>query len=240
MSFVYFFRHGQAGTREKYDALSQVGERQAELLGRYLASERLEFRRVYSGAMQRQRMTAAGVAAAYRSAGIAFPEPQVLNALNEFDLDHVYSEFAPLLSRDDEKFSREYQAMLEQIRASQGKPEADVHRKWSPCDIQVVDSWIRSRYPYSGESWDAFRARVGSCRPALNGDEGNIAVFTSATPTAIWAALALEIHDERILPLAGALYNTSITVLRLRGSQLRLFSFNGIPHLTDAVLRTHR
>ena len=85
-----------------------------------------------------------------------------------------------------------------------------------------------------------FRARVASCRPSLNGTEGNVAVFTSATPAAIWTGLALDIHDERLLPLAGALYNTSITILRLRGEQLRLFSFNGVPHLTDAALRTHR
>jgi broad specificity phosphatase PhoE len=241
VSFVYFFRHGQAGTRDNYDALSAVGERQAAELGRYLASERIEFGAVYSGAMQRQRGTAARVADAYRTASVPFPEIEILPALNEFDLDHVYSELAPLIAREDESFRREYETMLEQVRLSEGSPEAEVHRLWSPCDIQVVDSWIRSRYPYSGESWDAFRARVGSCRPVLNGGgEGNIAIFTSATPTAIWTGLALEIGDFRILPLAGALYNTSITALRLRGQQLRLFSFNGVPHLKDAGLRTFR
>lgn len=242
MSFLYFFRHGQAGTRDNYDALSPIGEQQAAELGRYLASERIEFRAAYSGAMQRQRATAAGVAEAYRALGAPFPEVEINGALNEFDLEHVYSEMAPLLARDDPNFRREYDALLEQVRLSAGSPEAEVHRRWSPCDIQVVESWIRSRYPYSGESWDAFRARVGSCRPVLNGGgaEGNIAIFTSATPTAIWTGLALDIADFRILPLAGALHNTAITILRLRGEQLRLFSFNGIPHLKDAELRTFR
>jgi broad specificity phosphatase PhoE len=240
VSLLYFFRHGQAGTRELYDSLSEVGRRQSELLGEYLVRERVEFQRVYVGAMCRQQQTAAAVMEAYRAAGLPFPPPQVSTAWNEFDLDRVYSELAPRLAADDEAFRREYEAMVEQIRASRGLADAEVHRRWSPCDIQVMDAWIRSLYPYSGESWDAFRQRVATPRSSLSGAEGNIAVFTSATPNAIWTGLTLDIHDARILPLAGALYNSSITILRLRGEQLRLLSFNGTPHLIDAGMRTHR
>jgi broad specificity phosphatase PhoE len=190
--------------------------------------------------MTRQRETVEGVAAAYRRAGVLFPRVELVPGWNEFDLERVYTEMAPQVAAEDAEFRREYEAQLEQIRASAGSPEAAIHRRWSSCDIRVVDAWIRSLYPYSGESWNAFRERVAACRTSINGAEGNIAVFTSATPTAIWAGLALDIHDLRILPLAGALYNSSITVLRLRGEQLRLFSFNGVPHLSDPALRTHR
>ena len=240
MSFLYFFRHGQAGTRDNYDSLSDVGRCQSRLLGEYLVRERLEFTSAYVGCMARQQQTAAEVVAAYRNAGLPFPELKTLPAWNEFDLDHVYSELAPRLAADNEGFRLEYEVLLEQTRASLGAFEAEVHRRWSPCDIQVVDAWIRSLYPYTGESWQAFRQRVGAPRPSLDGSEGNIAVFTSATPTAIWTGLALDIHDARVLALAGALYNSSITVLRLRQDQLRLFSFNGVPHLVDAAVRTHR
>jgi len=68
----------------------------------------------------------------------------------------------------------------------------------------------------------------------------NILVFTSATPVAIWTGLSLEIFDERVMRLAGALNNTSYTILRLREAQLRLFTFNAVPHLTAPGLRTHR
>jgi broad specificity phosphatase PhoE len=240
LSFLYFFRHGQAGTREHYDSLSRVGRRQSELLGQYLVRERIEFQQAFVGAMCRQQQTAAAVVEAYRAAGLPFPPPQISTAWNEFDLDRVYAEIAPRLASADETFRREYEAMLEQVRASRGAADAEVHRRWSPCDIQVVDAWIRSLYPYSGEPWDGFRQRVATPRSSFNGAEGNIAVFTSATPTAVWTGLALDIHDTRILPLAGALYNSSITILRLRGEQLRMFSFNGMPHLADAAMRTHR
>ncbi len=240
MSYLYLFRHGQAGTRDSYDRLSTVGRRQADLLGLYLAGEKVHFETAYVGGMTRQRETAEAVAAAYRELGVAFPELTPAPSWNEFDLDHVYGEIAPQIAAADPLFRSAYQELIEQVRLSSGSETAEVNRRWSPCDIQVVDAWIRSLYPYSGESWDQFRARVCSPRASMNGGESNIAIFTSATPAAIWTGLALDIHDTRVLHLAGALYNTSITVLRLKQKQLNLFSFNGAPHLTDAALRTHR
>jgi broad specificity phosphatase PhoE len=240
LSSIYLIRHGQAGTRDRYDELSVLGLRQAQLLGEYLAGESVIFERAFSGGLIRQRQTAECVAAAYRSAGLPFPKLETELAWNEFDLDHVYQEIAPQIAAEDESFRSAYHEMLEQVRASRGSAEAEVHRRWSPCDIKVVDAWIRARYPYSGESWEAFRRRVASSRPALNGTEGDIVVFTSATPTAVFAGLALDIHDTRVLSLAGALYNSSFTVLRLRDQQLRLFSFNNVPHLAGTALKTHR
>ncbi|MGA2213448.1 MAG: histidine phosphatase family protein, partial [Bryobacteraceae bacterium] len=95
---------------------------------------------------------------------------------------------------------------------------------------------------YDGESWQAFRERVTGCRLKLEpaGSDANIVVFTSATPIGIWTALAMEIHDDRALRLAGVLHNASCTVLRLRDGELRLHSFNAIPHLCEPGLRTYR
>jgi hypothetical protein len=45
---------------------------------------------------------------------------------------------------------------------------------------------------------------------------------------------------ERIMRLAGAVYNASYTILRLRKEQLRLFTFNAAPHLAAPGLCTHR
>ena len=70
--------------------------------------------------------------------------------------------------------------------------------------------------------------------------EGNIIVFTSATPTAVWAALGLGIEDERIMRIAGVLYNASVTVVRIKQDHVNLFSLNTIAHLQQAYLRTHR
>jgi hypothetical protein len=40
--------------------------------------------------------------------------------------------------------------------------------------------------------------------------------------------------------LAGVLHNASCTVLRVYNGELRLHSFNAIPHLGEPELRTYR
>jgi broad specificity phosphatase PhoE len=242
MSRVYLVRHGQAGTRKTYDSLSDVGRRQARLLGEYFLSEGIHFRAAYSGALLRQQETAAVIRCAYLEAGASFPDVVPDPGWNEFDLDHVYRALAPLLSAEDPEFEREYQELAAQTRAAAEHPEASVNRRWMPCDVKIVQAWMRGQHAYDGETWQVFRERVIACQAKLEpaGRDENIVVFTSATPIGIWTALAMEIHDERAMRLAGVLHNTSYTVLRLQDGELRLHSFNGIPHLSEPELRTYR
>jgi broad specificity phosphatase PhoE len=242
LSRIYLIRHGQAGTREAYDALSELGRRQAKLLGEYFVSEKIQFSAAYSGALVRQEQTAVEVRAAYREAGVCFPEIVQEPGWNEFDLADVYRAFAPQLCAEDPEFARAYRELVAQATAAADQPEASVNRRWLPSDVKVVEAWVRGRHPYDGESWPMFRERVAGCRSKLNPVErdANLVIFTSATPIGIWTALAMEIHDERALRLAGALHNASCTVLRLSDGQLRLQSFNNIPHLGAPELRTYR
>ena len=245
MSRVYLVRHGQAGTRKAYDALSDLGRRQARLLGEYFVSERIHFTAAYRGELKRQEQTAEEVRLAYRDAEACFPDVAPHSGWNEFDLDHIYRAPAPRMCAEDPEFQKEYREMAAQARAAELKHDAIVNRRWMPCDRKVVLAWIEGRYPYDGESWPAFRERVADCRGTLEHagirhDDANVVIFTSATPIAIWAALAMEIHDERAMRLAGVLHNASCTVLKLVGEELRLHSFNGVPHLASPELRTWR
>jgi broad specificity phosphatase PhoE len=242
MSRVYLVRHGQAGTRQAYDSLSDVGRRQARLLGEHFVSEKIHFAAAHSGALVRQHETATEVQTAYREAGLCFPEIARDPGWNEFDLAHVYQSLAPRLCAEDPEFHRQFQELEAQAQAAANRPEASVNRRWLPCDIQVVKAWTGGRLAYDGESWQAFRERIIGCRSKLGPVERdeNIVVFTSATPIGIWAALAMEIHDDRALRLAGVLHNSSCTLMRLHDGELRLHSFNGVPHLADPELRTYR
>ncbi len=242
MSRIYLIRHGQAGTREAYDSLSGLGRKQARLLGEHFVSEGIHFAAAYTGSLVRQQQTAAEVRSAYREAGACFPEIVPEPCWNEFDLDHIYRVLAPHLCAEDPEFQRDYEEMAAQARAAAEQPEASVNRRWLPCDLKVVNAWLRGHDAYHGETWQAFRERVTACRFMLAQAErdANIAVFTSAAPIGIWTALAMEVHDERALRLAGVLLNTSCTVMRLHGEELRLHSFNTAPHLSAPDLRTHR
>ena len=241
MSNVYLVRHGQAGTRDAYDSLSELGKRQARLLGEYFVSRGIQFSSACTGELLRQQQTAKEINAAYVDAGIHFPAVSVDPSWNEFDLGQVYREIAPQLGAEDSEFRREYQEMCEEARANAGSSAAPVHRKWRPCDTKLVDAWICGRYAYSGETWSQFRERVAACRLKLDGGQGeNILVVTSATPIAIWIGLSLDIFDERVMRLAGASFNASYTILGLREAQLRLFTFNAVPHLAAPGLCTRR
>lgn len=241
MSNLYLVRHGQAGTRDAYDRLSDLGRRQAKLLGEYLAGQRLVFSAAYTGSMRRQQETAFQVQAAYRQMEVEFPEVVNKQEWDEFNLDQIYREIAPRMSADDLDFRQQYEAMRQQVRLSDGEQAAAVHRRWLPCDSQIVNAWISGKYPYQGESWDAFRQRVESGLEVQNGThKTNVIVFTSAVPVAIWTGLALDISDHRIMRLAGVLQNSSYSVLRLKADDLRLVTFNAAPHLIDESLRTYR
>lgn len=238
MSALYLLRHGQAGTRNDYDKLSTLGHRQARLLGEYLASQKVEFHTLLCGAMRRQLETAQHTIEAFAAVGSALPELVVDERWNEFDLAHVYEELGPLLAESDVEFAGEYKDMM----ASYSDPDAPFHRKATFLDAKVVRAWVSQRFPYSGESFAAFHARVVA---ALNdvrqyADLGHVAVFTSATPAAISAAYSMGVTDLRAARIAGLTYNASISTLRIQPEEFTLFSFNSVPHLADPDLRSFR
>jgi broad specificity phosphatase PhoE len=241
LSNIYLVRHGQAGTRDAYDRLSDLGRHQAKLLGEYLAGQQLVFSAAYTGSMRRQQETAFEVQAVYQQMEVEFPEVVNKQEWDEFNLEQIYREIAPRMSADDLGFRQQYEAMQRDVRLSDGEQAAAVHRRWLPCDSQIVNAWISGKYPYQGESWDTFRQRVASGLKVQNGThKTNLIVFTSAMPVAIWTGLALDISDHRIMRLAGVLQNSSYSVLRLKADDLRLLTFNAAPHLIDESLRTYR
>ena len=238
MSSLYLFRHGQAGLRHDYDTLSTKGREQADRLGRYLVGQNIRFRAFFTGALQRQQETARRICEAYQEAGFDLPDPVVDPCWNEFDLAAVCDGLAPQLAADDEAFRLDYEAL--QVEAADHG--STVHRRWTASDIAVVRAWVEGRYQYEGESWVEFTTRVqAALQTVLRFEPGDsIAVSTSATPIAVWVGLALSVDGWRVMRLAGAQYNASVTSFRLRDGEPHLFGFNHIPHLTDASLRTFR
>ena len=111
MSRLYLIRHGQAGPRHDYDRLSALGEQQAQSLGRYLVSLKIEFAAAYVGRLARQRRTAEAVQAEFQATGFPFPDLVEEPLWDEFDLDHVYQELAAPLGLDDPRFQQEFAAM---------------------------------------------------------------------------------------------------------------------------------
>ncbi len=87
MTEIILVRHGQANSgaanEAEYDRLSELGHRQAEWLGAWLAGTEPHFDRVMTGTLTRQRQTA-------RAMGYGATSEDVrLNELTYFDLAHA-------------------------------------------------------------------------------------------------------------------------------------------------------
>ena len=207
-------------------------------MGDYLASQRMQFCAVFAGGLQRQQQTAKTALGAMANT----PELSIAPGWNEFDLDAVYAGIGPQLAADDGRFRAHWESVQAEIAATGHDADSAVNRRWTPADEHVVRAWVEGRYKCDAESWVEFRERIRRTLAQLvaNPIEGNVAVFTSATPTAICTAEALGVADPVMFQLAGAKLNTAITELRVRSGRVRLFAFNATPHLTEPSLRTHR
>ena len=239
MSYIYFIRHAQAGSRDNYDVLSELGQFQARKLGEHLAGQGISLSAVYAGGMRRQRETAEIVCDAIVRAGVVTPDVIVDERWNEFSLISVYRRLAKLMMKDDACFARDIKEMQEAIARDPHTTGGAVGR----CDQAVIRAWMENRYPdQEDESWPSFRTRISACSEGLSSNHNSekaIAIFTSATPIAIVASMALGLTDEKLLSILGVIYNTSVSAFRARNGELRLFSFNATPHL-DASQRTFR
>ena len=238
MSTVFLIRHGQAGLRHEYDTLSDLGRTQARLLGEYLAGQNMRFRAVYSGALNRQRETAREVLGAFTRAGLPAPEIELDPRWSEFDLDAVFNSITPRLRVDDPEFRAEHEKLVAML----ADEKSAAHRSWTKCDTLLVRAWVEGRYQVSCESWAAFCERVrGSLETLSRFQSGEaVAVFSSATPIAVWVGMALGLNGTHVMRLAGVTYNAALTTLRIRDGDLALYSFNGTPHLNEPQLRTFR
>jgi broad specificity phosphatase PhoE len=240
LSIIYLIRHAQAGSRDNYDVLSELGHEQARALGRHFAEQGIELASVYCGGMRRQQHTAELVCEEMSARGFTVPEPVTDERWNEFSLLSVYRAIAKQMIAESPEFERDYREMQDAIRNDPHTTGGATGR----CDAAIIRAWMADRYDdYKGEKWSAFRERIHGCGSRLmtNGTEHNsaIAVFTSATPVAILAAQALALTDEKLLSILGVIYNSGVTMLRYRDRDLRLFSFNSTPHLS-ASQRTLR
>jgi broad specificity phosphatase PhoE len=229
LSSIYLIRHGQAGSRDDYDRLSETGWVQARRLGEYLRSQGLRFHAAFCGSLRRQCETAQAVLGQLD----APPDLRVDTNWNEFSLEGLWQYMAPRMMADA-GFARLYE------RDHASNPLVD--RVITECDITLIRAWMRGLHPMDQiESWQAFHQRVLASRQSLleHANGNRIAIFTSATPIGIWCGNALELAEPKVFRIAAVLHNTSITSFRLRPEDLTLFTLNQTPHLDD-TLRTFR
>jgi broad specificity phosphatase PhoE len=240
MSNLVLVRHGRGGPLGGfYDKLSPSGEEQSRALGRFWAKHRVSFDEIYTGTLARQIDTARLAGEECRAAGLEWPEPQVIEGLNEYEADSVLQHLLPQLAEKHEPIRR-----LKEVYEST-QTEADRYRNFQRMFEAVMRYWVSGEYEGNGcEAWRSFRDRVrGSVKEITSKGKSNrrVAVFTSGGPIGVCVQSVLGAPDEMAIQLNWRVRNSSLTEFIFSGAdRMTLEWFNALPHLNDPQLWTFR
>jgi broad specificity phosphatase PhoE len=219
---LFLVRHGQAsfGARN-YDQLSANGERQGRLLGEHWRRCGRRFGAVYSGDMERQKVTAAR---ALEALGEPLGQLRIDPAFNEFDHQSLIRAYLPLVAQENPQFAVSTQTLL-------GDPKL-----FQQLFNLIIACWISDREGASpvSESWQAFQTRclAGVERLAAL-DEDAVAFTSGGVITAVLRA-ALDLDADRAFHLNWEIHNASVHCFKLGEERIRLLRFNEVAHLEVA------
>jgi broad specificity phosphatase PhoE len=216
MGTLYVVRHGQAafGT-EDYDRLTDLGQRQAHLLGQHFAALGVKFDAVVAGTLTRHRQTAESI---LDGAG-AHNDIERIATLNEYDAVSVLTAFtgAPptfdpkAAQRDPDSVKSHFRLLRDGLLAwAEGRTAPVGMPSFAVFQSQVMDVLhdLRQRFP-----------------------TGNVLVSTSGGPVAAAVCAALEAPAASAVHLNLHVRNTAITTFTTTRTRIQLLSFNAIPHL---------
>lgn len=229
---IYLLRHGQAsfGSRN-YDNLSDIGQKQARLLARYLISRGVHFDQIAHGNLVRQRDTAQPylLAASEKKHQPAQAEHP---GFNEFQAEKVVKHYVPRLIQADPSMG--------QLLA---EPEG-LKKHFQKVFVTVIRSWQENQHPHDEiETWDDFHQRVNKALDDLLKDcptGHQLGIFTSGGVITVLIQRALGGNHELMWRMNHRIANASITRLLWDGEQLHLSFFNNYHHLETENLLTFR
>lgn len=220
---LYLLRHGQAsfGT-DDYDRLSEIGVRQAEVLGDELRRRGARLDLVVSGSLRRQRETAS---AALTAAALDLPV-EVDSRWNEYDHTGIIERYA-----DTPELT-----VTPATRAAVTTAGSSPRVFQALLDVGLA-GWMSADRASGPGSWSAFQSAVSD---ALDGVIDRLgpgrcaAVFTSAGPIMAVCARLLEIDANGRVALNRVMANAGITKIVTGRSGTSLVSLNEHGHLEAA------
>ena len=227
MATIYLIRHGQAsfGT-DDYDRLSELGCRQAEVLGEYLRDCGIRFDAVYSGDLLRQKETARLALASHDGEVPHHVDPRFNEVRNDEHLEYLVPEVAktnPAIQALVERglsYSKDYQKVIDAVFNYWVSPH---------CNEPRIQSWE----DYSG----GVRAALGEVM-AQQGGGKTIGIFTSGGTIATMVAQVLGLGGADTYKFYEPVFNCSISQVFYSGDKVSLSYFNDRSFLQ--VLGRHR
>jgi broad specificity phosphatase PhoE len=230
MGVIFVVRHGQAafGT-DHYDRLTDIGFRQAHLLGAYLRLRNIRFDAVFSGTLRRQTETARGIFEGLAELG-SEPVRETIPGLDEYNpeavlkaFNHNYPAPAAAAERRDPLVIRDHFRVLR----------------------EALLAWAEDRtQPEGMPAFEQFQSgAVGALVEARQRfPDGNVLVVSSGGPIAAMVAAVLRAPPAAAVELNLRIRNCSLSEFAATPRRHHLVSFNALPHLdthADSSLITY-
>ena len=239
MSHLFLVRHGQATfPYQDQDHLTGIGQTQAQLLGSLWATQGIEFDQVYTGPCGRHLETAGLAGEAIQAKGLHWPEPVVLDSLDEYQAGAVLNLGLAKLRKVDDRV----EALWLASKSSTDPQEKE--KKWNRMFELSIHLWAHERVQLDGvEPWRDFCARVnrGISEIVADGTAGRlVAAFTSGGAIGVTAQRALQTSTRKTLQMAWMVRNASVSEFLFSGDRFTLSTFNAFPHLREPSVLTYR
>ena len=229
MNKIYFFRHAQASLgSDNYDVLSKKGESQASELGKYLVNKEIKFDKIYVGTLKRQQHTCEIISNEYKKNNLIFPNPIVLDNLNEHQATEAMKSEIPKMIKSDLYIKN----LWKEIELNPEKKNKNIMLGFK----YFLNLWVENKIIVEGiVPWKDFRKNVrNGLKTILKNTRinQNIGVFSSGGTISSITAESLKINDElKIADLNFSIRNTSFTSFSYSKEKFNLLSFNELPHL---------
>ena len=205
MSEITFVRHGQASFGEEdYDKLSEMGHKQAYLLGRKLSELGLRFDEIICGAMVRHQETLEELQKNIHFSNVIV-DPR-LNELNYQQLEEVYCTIFNSLPPSN---SAEYHTFFPKL----------------------ITAWAENKLPNLDESYQNFCNRINGCVDEHILKAKSILMVSSGGPTSILVSRSLKLSHFGTAEILNFTMNSSYSVFRMINDRLTLMQYNCTPHL---------
>jgi len=220
MASIYLIRHGQASFgSDNYDQLSPLGQRQADITGRFLQETGLGIDAAYAGSLSRQQETAQRALA-----GLGNPCELITDErFNEINNDEQVKALLPSLVEKDESLaeivargfssSKDYQKVIDAVFNAWVSPE---------CPACGIVPWADFR--------DGVRAALKDIMTTVGAGK-NTAVFTSGGTIATAVGLVVGVAHTGFYQFYEPVMNCSITRLLYGNGRVSLSNFNDASHL---------
>lgn len=220
MATIYLVRHGQASFgADDYDKLSDLGRRQAQVLGEYFAEAGIRLDAAYSGDLSRQRDTASLCLEAQPG-----PVPHTIDPrFNEVRNDEQLRYLLPVVSDANPAIKALVDQGLKDSKSYQKLIEAVFNHWVSPrCDDDRLQSWA----DYSG----GVRAALDEVMTKEGGGK-TVAIFASGGTIATMVAQVLGLGGEHTYRFYEPMMNCSVTQLFYSGPKVSLSYYNDCSYL---------